>query len=118
MPQLNFQIPKEINDFLEEMGIHEGTSKSAYAKKKLLSVLRKEMMPNFAELYKKGEISIKKISKILRIHPAQVIKEIADLIDDIEVEERVLKYSESVSNQAIPLFKEHIKNNKINNENS
>ena len=30
MTQLNFQIPKELNDFLEEMGQHEGISKSLH----------------------------------------------------------------------------------------
>ena len=108
MAQLNFQIPKEVNEFLEEMGQHEGISKSAYAKKLFLGILSKDMMPKFADLYKKGEISIKKIALITNIHHTQVIKQIASLIDDIDIDDRIMEYSENVSNEAIPLFKKHI----------
>ena len=91
------------------MGEHEGMSKSAYAKQKFLQILTKEMMPKLAELYKKGEISLKKIAMITKSHPTHVIKQIAILIDDIDIEDRVIDYSESVSNKVIPRFKKKIK---------
>lgn len=108
MAQLNFQIPKELNDFLEEMGHHEGISKSAYAKKLFMATLNSEMMPIFAQLYKKGEISIKKIAKITNIHYLQVMKKMASLIDDIDISDRIVEYTEDVSNEIIPLFKKRI----------
>ncbi|MCF2139429.1 MAG: hypothetical protein K9W44_05175 [Candidatus Lokiarchaeota archaeon] len=108
MTQLNFQIPEEINNFLEEMGNHEGLSKSAYAKKLFLSILSEKMMPKLAEFYKKGEISLKKIAKITNTPHTQVIKKIASLIDDIDIDKRILEYTEQVSNEAIPLFTKHV----------
>lgn len=109
MTQLNFQISKEINDFLEEMGEHEGISKSAYAKQKFIKIMSKEMMPKLADLYKKGEISIKKIARITNIHHSQVIKQIATLINDIDINDRVMEYSESVSDEVSSRFENKIK---------
>ncbi|MHA1618858.1 MAG: hypothetical protein ACTSVZ_06210 [Promethearchaeota archaeon] len=108
MAQLNFQIPMELNDFLEEMGHHEGISKSAYAKKIFMDTLNKEMMPIFAQLYKKGEISIKKIAKITNTHHLQVMKKMAALIEDIDISDRIVEYTEAVSNKAAPLFKKNV----------
>ena len=108
MTQLNFQIPQELNDFLEEMGHHEGISKSAYAKKLFITTLNNEMMPIFAQLYKRGEISIKKIAKITNIHYLQVMKKMAALVDDIDISDRSVEYTEAVSNDAALLFKKHV----------
>ena len=71
-------------------------------------ILSKNLMPKFADLYKKGEISIKKIALITDIHHTQVINQIASLIDDIDVDDRIMEYSETVSNEVIPLFKKQI----------
>ena len=106
--QLNFQIPKETNDFLEEMGQHEGISKSAYAKKLFMKISNEIMMPKFAQLYKKGEISIKKIAKITGIHFTQFMKQITSLIDDIDMDDKLIEYSEKVSNEAIPFFTKYV----------
>lgn len=68
--------------------------------------LNNQMMPYLANLYKKGKISIKNIANITGIHYTEVISIVADLIDDIEVDPKLIQYSEEISKKLLPQLKQ------------
>ena len=114
MSQINFYIPKEANEYLKEIGEHENISKSAVAKKIFIEALNSRMMPHFAQLYQKGEISIKKIEKITGIHFTKIMRAIAELVDDIECDEKTMQYSEEVSEKISQQYRDEMQARGIN----
>ncbi len=114
MSQLNFNIPNEAEKFLKIMGEHENMSKSAYAKKIFMDAVNLRMMPYYALLYKKGEISIKKIARNTGIHFTKVIHEIAILIDDIIEDEDLFQKTSEMNQKLLSQFQGEMKKKQIN----
>ncbi|MHA1673750.1 MAG: hypothetical protein ACTSYI_08975 [Promethearchaeota archaeon] len=89
-------------------------SKSAFTKKIFLEAVNFRLMPHFAQLYQKGEISIKKIVKITGIHFTKVMREIAEFVDDIECEEKTVQYSEEMSEKISKQYRDEMQAKNIN----
>ncbi len=97
MVQINFTIDEKINSFIELKMKSENKSKAAISREIFLMGLNNELLPYLAELYKKGEISIKKIALITDLSPMQVMDSISHHIEDIDIEDEDLDYSQKVA---------------------
>ena len=105
MSQINFRVDEKINAFINLKMKLEGKSRASIGKEIFLNGLNSQMMPYLADLYKKGKISIKNIASITGIHFTEVISLVADLIDDIEVDPKLIQYSEEISKKLLPYLK-------------
>jgi hypothetical protein len=102
MSQINFRIDDELDDFISLMSKLENKSKSTLGKEIFLKGVNNVMFPYLAQLYQQGKISIKEIAKITKIHPSEVIARVAELIDDIELDPKLIDYSEKVGQKMLP----------------
>ncbi len=106
MFQINFRVDEKISTFIDLKMKLEGKSRASISKEIFINGLNNQMMPYLANLYKKGKISIKNIANITGIHYTEVISIVADLIDDIEVDPKLIQYSEEISKKLLPQLKQ------------
>jgi hypothetical protein len=106
MTQINFRINEELDEFISLMSKIENKTKSTISKEIFLKGLNSVMLPYMAQLYKEGKISIKQISKITKIHPSEIISQVAKLIDDIDIDPELISYSEEVGKKLEPYLAE------------
>lgn len=102
MSQINFRIEHELDEFVTLMSELENKSKSSISKEIFLKGINLVMLPYLAHLYQIGRISIRQIAKITKIHHNDVISQIAQLIDDIQLDPELIEYSEQVGKKLLP----------------
>jgi hypothetical protein len=91
MSQINFRIDEFTNEYIEFKSKMDGKSKAAISKEIFQKGLKEEMFPFLANLYKEGKISVKKIAYITGIHPSEIYPMLPKYIDDIEMDDAVLR---------------------------
>jgi len=105
MTQINIRIDTDIDEIIEYIAARRGIPKAIIARELLVENLTSKFLDILLDDYKSGKIGLKKLIKLSKISPADMLKKVSDLGIEPPIPEELDDYTKRIADKVIEKMK-------------